>query len=47
MSESKNVSLELIAGIFGIQKVHMGGRVEDWERLIWKLLKLSDFDVDG
>lgn len=34
-------------GICGIQNIHMGGDLEDWQNLEKKLLFLRQFDVDG
>ena len=33
--------------ICGIQNIHMGGTLEDWQKLISKLEFLRQFDVDG
>lgn len=39
--EPKAVSVNLQEGIYGLRRVHMGGKIEDWQRLIWKTIKLS------
>lgn len=31
----------------GIQKIHMGGSLEDWEQVGKRLSSLKEFDVDG
>jgi len=31
----------------GIQNIHMGGVLEDWEKLCTKLKILKKYDVDG
>jgi hypothetical protein len=33
--------------ICGIQNMHMGGELEDWEKLPKKLAFLRQFDVNG
>ena len=36
-----------MGGGCGIVNIHMGGVLEDWEKLITKLKDLRQFDVDG
>jgi hypothetical protein len=31
----------------GIQNIHMGGSLDDWEKLAKKVSYLNEFDVDG
>lgn len=33
--------------VCGIQKIHMGGCLEDWEKVNKKLSYLKQFDVNG
>ena len=33
--------------VCGIQNVHMGGTLEDWERLIQKVQNIVQYDVNG
>lgn len=33
--------------VCGIQNIHMGGSLEDWENVLLKLSYLKDFDVNG
>lgn len=33
--------------VCGIQNIHMGGTLEDWEKVVQRLASLKQFDVDG
>lgn len=33
--------------VCGIQNIHMGGVLEDWEKLCTKLKNLEKYDLDG
>lgn len=41
------ISYNAGGGICGIQNIHMGGELEDWENLEKKLYFLRQYDVDG
>jgi hypothetical protein len=43
----KYISYTREGGICGIQNIHMGGQLEDWQNLEKKLLSLRQYDVNG